>query len=223
LVITTQLFLLKSKLNQLSPLPWAELKSLDENPVFSRIPERIGSLLMTCLISEFDITLYIPTAIANLDLWATITATKPTINTLLNRAWHHQQRPSLPTQRLVSFSAYSSTAKSSTWILKVSWRQKACLVRTKGGHVPCMLRSFANSGIRVEKFRRILSKYGYKYENKQVLLTTENGVPAIENSDKLASTKKAKGKGAPRAKKRKLDSEMAEEKGLGENLKGESE
>ena len=86
-----------------------------------------------------------------------------------------------------------------------------------------MLRSFANSGVRVEKFRRILSKYGYKYENKQVLLTTENGMPAIETSDKLASAKKAKGKGTPRAKKRKLDSEMAEEEGVGENLKGESE
>lgn len=75
----------------------------------------------------------------------------------------------------------------------------------------------------MEKFRRILSKYGYKYQNNQVLLTAESGMPALKTSDKPVSTKKAMEKGAPSAKKRKLGNEMLEEKGEGENLKGDGE
>lgn len=64
----------------------------------------------------------------------------------------------------------------------------------------------------MEKFRRILARYGYKYENKMVLLNGEAGTPALKTSDKATPVKrKAKAKAASKPKKRKVDSEVAEE------------
>jgi hypothetical protein len=76
----------------------------------------------------------------------------------------------------------------------------------------------------VDKFRRILGRYGYKYENKMVLLNEETGTPALETSEKPTPVKrKAKAKAAPKSKKRKVDSEMAEEGGEEVATKEESE
>lgn len=84
--------------------------------------------------------------------------------------------------------------------------------KDKGWVLRFSSRPSADFDISVEKFRRILSRYGYRYENKMVLLTDGNGTPVCETSEKPTPIKKkAKAKAALRSKKRKLDSAMAEE------------